>query len=84
MSGPVVTLYTKRDCPLCDEAAATLRALAAEIGFSLTEVDVEADPVLRARYGQSVPVIAIEGREVMRAPLEPAAVRAALRRRLWG
>ena len=82
MSAPVpVTLYTRADCPLCEDARALLDALAGELGFVVEAVDVDADRELRARYNYAVPVIALGGDEVARAPIRPAAVEAALRSR---
>jgi len=58
-----VTLVTRVDCHLCDDAATTLRALAAELGFTYREVDVDASPVLRDEFSDRVPVILVDGKE---------------------
>ena len=82
MSGPApVTLYTRADCPLCDEARALLDALAPDLGFTVEAVDIDADPDLRRRYDYAVPVIAAGGEEIARAPIRAAALEAALRER---
>lgn len=82
MSAPgPVTLYTRADCPLCDEALALLETLAGRLGFAIEAVDVDADRELRGRYNYAVPVIAIGGEEVARAPIRAAALEAALRER---
>ena len=48
MSAPVpVTLYTRADCPLCEDARALLDALAGELGFVVEAVDIDADRELR-------------------------------------
>ncbi|HYM16290.1 MAG TPA: glutaredoxin family protein [Dehalococcoidia bacterium] len=75
---PEVTLYTRRDCGLCHEAADVLRQLSPELRFTLTERDVDADAGLRGRYGDAIPVVAVGGREIARAPFDAAALRAAL------
>ena len=82
MSAPrPVTLYTRSDCPLCDEARALLEALAEDLGFAIEAVDIDDDPELRGRYNYAVPVIAVGGEEVARAPIRAAALEAALRER---
>lgn len=82
MSAPrPVTLYTRADCPLCDEARALLDELAERLGFAVEAIDIDDDPELRARYGYAVPVVAVGGEEVARAPVRPAALEAALRER---
>jgi 4a-hydroxytetrahydrobiopterin dehydratase len=57
-----VTLYTRRDCPLCDEAKEAIRAA----GLSAEEVDIDGDPELRERFTNDVPVIYIDGVEAFR------------------
>lgn len=73
-----VTLYTRRLCGLCDEAAEELRLLRDELGFTLAERDIDEDPELAARYNDIVPVIEADGRVVAHAPVDIASLRAAL------
>jgi len=54
-----VTLYTRPGCRLCDEAKSVIAPLLGEFGAALREVNVDADPVLKDRYGCDVPVIFI-------------------------
>ena len=54
-----VTLYTRKDCGLCDEAKAHLNALEKELPHRLVEVDIDSDPALQKAYGQQIPVIEI-------------------------
>jgi glutaredoxin len=60
-----VTLVTRVDCHLCEDAEVLLRRLSAELGFGYEEldVDVDADPGRRAEYSDRVPVILIDGKE---------------------
>ena len=59
-SGPRdVTLYTRPGCHLCEEAKAAMAPLLLQFGAALHEVNVDSDPVLKARYGWDVPVIFI-------------------------
>jgi glutaredoxin len=58
-----VVLYGKAGCHLCDDARAVVRDVRARREFELTEVDVSLDPVLNARYGERVPVVAVDGVE---------------------
>lgn len=63
-----VTLLTRAGCGLCARAAEQLAALRDELGFTLltTDVDIEAaagDTALRARYGDLLPVILLDGVE---------------------
>jgi glutaredoxin len=58
-----IVLITRAGCHLCEEAAATLRRLAADLGFGYAEVDVDADERLQDRYSDRVPVIVLDGKE---------------------
>jgi glutaredoxin len=58
---PPVTLYTKPDCSLCDSAAQALARVRERVPFDLEVVDIEPDAGLRARYGERVPVVMLDG-----------------------
>ena len=59
-----VTLYSKQDCPLCDEARTALERVRGRIDFDLREVDITSNPELKARYRERIPVIAVDGAEL--------------------
>ena len=59
-----VTLYTRPGCHLCEEAKAQIAPLLRGVGAGLREVNIDADPVLRARYDLDVPVIFLGARKV--------------------
>jgi hypothetical protein len=48
-----------------------LRKLQREIRFALEVVDIESDAGLFDRYWDRVPVVAVDGREVAEALIEP-------------
>ncbi len=54
-----LVLYTGEFCPLCDKAKALIYPLL-PVGQSLVEVEIDADPGLKARYGLRIPVFAVE------------------------
>jgi glutaredoxin len=63
-----VTLLTRAGCGMCARAAQQLAALREELDFELvnTDVDVAAgagDLTLRARFGDLLPVILLNGTE---------------------
>ena len=58
---PRVTLYTRTGCCLCHDARRILEAARARAPFDYEELDIDADPELRRRYNEEVPVIAIDG-----------------------
>ncbi|SEH49466.1 Glutaredoxin-like domain [Mycolicibacterium rutilum] len=63
-----VELLTRDGCSICTSAAAQLRGLADELGFTLAVTDVDAaaaagDAALRAEFGDRLPVVLLDGRE---------------------
>ena len=56
---PIVTLYTRVGCCLCDDAKAVLTAARRRAEFDLEEVDIDTDPALRAELNDHIPVISI-------------------------
>ena len=56
---PIVTLYTRAGCCLCDDAKRVLLEARRRADFDYEEFDIDADPELRGLYNDEVPVIAI-------------------------
>lgn len=73
-----VTLYTKAQCRLCEEAEVMLRRLQRNIHFDLEFVDVETDAAAYQRFGERIPVIAVDNEEVAAAPLDETRLQALL------
>ena len=67
-----VTLYGKAGCCLCDDARHVIEQVRAGRPFGYTEVDVSLDPVLHARYGERIPVVAVDGDEAFELGLTAA------------
>ena len=57
---------------------AALQALRRELSFELEVRDVDSDPELERRYGELVPVLALDGQTVCQYRLDPAKLRARL------
>ncbi|MFZ0821967.1 MAG: glutaredoxin family protein [Candidatus Acidiferrales bacterium] len=65
IAGPrELTLYSRPGCHLCDEAKKHIAPLAARFGACVREINIDADPVLRARYNEEVPVLFLGPRKV--------------------
>lgn len=58
-----VTLLVRARCPACETAKEAIGRICAELEVSWRISDVDADPELRAEYGDRVPVILVDGRE---------------------
>jgi len=75
---PALRLLTRPGCHLCEDMRARVGPLVARLGGTLTDVDVDSDPVLSGRFGREIPVLLdAEGRVVakLRDPLSRIAAR---------
>jgi hypothetical protein len=74
-----VTLYTRPGCHLCDEARQAILALRDELApFEFSEVNIEQDDELRARYLERIPVVAVDGELLCELGLDLDLLRARL------
>ena len=65
LAGPRdVTIYSRPGCHLCEVATKQIAPLLAEFGARLTEINIDEDAELRARYDYDVPVIFLGARKV--------------------
>jgi glutaredoxin len=75
---PAVVVYHAENCHLCERALAQVRALQAELGFDLREVDIGGDPELEAEYREWIPVVEVDGRRRFTYFVLPEALRKAV------
>jgi len=76
---PRIELITRRSCHLCDAARPVVAAVATEQGVGWVERDVDDDPVLRAAYGEEVPVVLVDGERHSYFTVDAGALARALR-----
>ena len=63
-------LYTRENCPLCEEASELLHAHQAWLP-EIEEIDIAADPELTARFGEWIPVVEIDGKIRFKGRIHP-------------
>lgn len=76
MPARVLRVMSREWCHLCHELVAELRPLAAELGWTVSVVDVDQDPLLEAKWDEWVPVVLAGDVELCHYHLDVAAVRA--------
>ncbi len=75
----ILTVYSRPECHLCDEALEAVRGLRSEgYRFELREVDIDSDERLLHRYLERIPVVVLDGEIVSELILDRAALRASL------
>ena len=58
-----LTLLTRANCHLCDDARSALARIQQATGERWTEVDVDSSDELAYEYGERVPVVLLDGAE---------------------
>ncbi len=74
-----VTLYTKPDCHLCDDALKTLHEVGVELPFELIVRDITTDEALHRAYFERIPVVALDGDELFEYFVDAETLREQLR-----
>jgi methylated-DNA-protein-cysteine methyltransferase-like protein len=80
MSHRVLTVYIRRHCHLCERMVQALEPWCRDGALALELLDVDEDPVLAARFGERVPVLADGERELCQYTLDEPALAAHLGR----
>ena len=68
----VVTVYSRKNCHLCDVAVEKLETVKVELNFEIEKIYIDGDTELTSKYGEEVPVIHIDGKhhDIFRVDLE--------------
>jgi glutaredoxin len=70
-----LTLYSKPDCHLCEDALAVLLHVRSELAFELIERDITAEDALHRAYFERIPVIELDGEELFEFFVDEAVLR---------
>ncbi|MFN2515096.1 MAG: glutaredoxin family protein [Pyrinomonadaceae bacterium] len=77
-SKALVTIYTRPNCHLCEEAKQSIQEAECADEYTLNEINIEGDSNLLKRYRYDIPVITINGVEAFRHRLSPEDFRTAI------
>jgi hypothetical protein len=69
---PVVRMYSRRTCGLCDEARTVIQKVRDRSSFDFDEVFIDGDESLELAYGLRVPVVEVDGVEAFEFTVDPA------------
>ncbi len=78
---PRLELLTRPGCHRCEEMAAVLDATLPALGLTYAPVDVDSDPDLRRRFGETIPVLLRDGKPVAKVRVDADRLRRILARR---
>lgn len=58
---PLLTLYTRPGCCLCDKACELIEKVGRDVPLTLEQVDITGDAELERLWGEKIPVVALDG-----------------------
>jgi peroxiredoxin/glutaredoxin len=67
-----ITIYTKQDCPLCDEMTAVLKCIEGHESWQIEYVDIESDPEIYEANKDQIPVLFINDRKAFKGRVTKA------------
>ena len=73
-------LYTKADCPLCDEAKESLELLTEQFPIHIEEIDITLNLALFTKYKNLIPVLELEEKRLFVHHID---VKALKRKLIW-
>jgi glutaredoxin len=73
-----IVLYSKPGCHLCEDARRLLENLQRECALTFEEIDITTDHELFKKFFDKIPVLHIDQRIMLSAPISLSDVRAAL------
>jgi len=74
-----ITIYSKKNCHLCDIAKEALIKIRKEFPFSLMEVDIEKDKKTFEQYKYLIPVIEIDSEKIFTYKVNEAELKTILK-----
>ena len=77
----VVTVYSRPQCHLCEQAVGVLEGLRVELDFELRQRDITTDEALHRAYFERVPVVLLDGDELCEYFVDEALLRERLESR---
>ncbi|POH61098.1 glutaredoxin family protein [Arthrobacter glacialis] len=77
---PRLELVTKEGCHLCDDAREVLTQVAGGLGLDWSELSLDGDAALTARYGEEIPVVLVDGIQRDFWQIDPVRLRTILER----
>lgn len=81
---PRLELVTKEGCHLCDDAREVLTQVAGGLGLDWSELSLDGDAALTARYGEEIPVVLVDGIQRDFWQIDPVRLRTILERATAG
>ncbi len=83
MSPMRLTIMSRRECHLCHVVARVAAQVQEDLAFHLTIVDIDTDEQLRRQYGDRIPVVLLDDRELLSGKVTAGDLRKAIKKARW-
>lgn len=83
MSPMRLTIISRRECHLCHVVARVAAQVQEDLAFHLTIVDIDTDEQLRRQYGDRIPVVLLDDRELLSGKVTAGDLRKAIKKARW-
>ncbi len=83
MSPMRLTIISRRECHLCHVVARVAAQVQEDLAFHLTIVDIDTDEQLRQQYGERIPVVLLDDRELLSGKVTAGDLRKAIKKARW-
>ncbi len=83
MSRMRVTIMSRQDCHLCHVAARVASQVQEDLAFELRIVEIDQEDDLRQRYGDRIPVVLLDEREILSGKFTGGELRKAMKKARW-
>lgn len=81
MTKPIVTLYTRNGCHLCETAKEMIGDLRNHVDFDYKECNIELNDDWTEKYGLMIPVVMMDGKEIQYGQVDKSTLFKALTER---
>lgn len=90
MTKPIVELYARKDCKLCEikgctmcmDAVDVIGRAAREMAFACKEIDIDASEDLARRFRGEIPTVFLNGKKIFKFKVEEAEFRKKVRKEI--
>ena len=83
MSPMRLTIMSRRECHLCHVVARVAAQVQEDLAFHLTIIDIDTDEQLRRQYGDRIPVVLLDDRELLSGKVTAGDLRKAIKKARW-
>jgi len=83
MNSAQLTMFSRDGCHLCEDMFEQLTALQQDYDFQINVIDISGDPHLEDQFGQKVPVLTYQDKEICHYYLDVANFKSLMKQSIY-